>query len=347
MVHGNGVNGFGHHEATRPLTAGIYAPIPTFFLPDSEDIDIPTLQNHVVRVAKAGVKPLLCGSMGEGHHLTHDERTALIKATRQALDDAGFVHMPIIAGTGTGSTRETVQLCREAAQAGADATIVIASGYFAGVLAGNKEALKEYWTEVASKSPIPVMVYNYPGASAGIDLDSTLITELATECPNLCGVKLTCGNVGKLTRICATVTDPSFNSLHPRQNPNAPFLVLGGFCDFLVPATFANGHGAITGLANIAPHATSALFELSQAALSDRSALPEALKLQAIVGRADFTIAKAGISGTKYLLEKLYGYGGLCRKPLPPISSLAGEALWTHSDTVDLVQLERQLSGKV
>lgn len=98
--------------------------------------------------------------MGEGVHLTHSERTALITATRNALDEAGFQQVPIIAGTGTGSTRESVELCKEAAEAGADYAIVIASGYFAGVLTGNKKALKAFWTEIADKSPIPVLIYN-------------------------------------------------------------------------------------------------------------------------------------------------------------------------------------------
>ncbi|KAI0915686.1 hypothetical protein AcV5_003539 [Taiwanofungus camphoratus] len=249
----NGMNGAHAGSVSRPLTPGIYAPIPTFFTPGSEDIDLVSLRAHVVRAAKAGVRPLIAGSMGEGVHLTHSERTALITATRNALDEAGFQQVPIIAGTGTGSTRESVELCKEAAEAGADYAIVIASGYFAGVLTGNKKALKAFWTEIADKSPIPVLIYNYPGASGGIDLDSDLITELAIECPNLAGVKLTCGNVGKLTRICATVSDSSFSSLYPRKNPDAPFLVLGGFADFLVPSSYSNGHGAITGLANVAP----------------------------------------------------------------------------------------------
>lgn len=98
--------------------------------------------------------------MGEGLHLSHSDRTALIRAAREALNDASFPDMPIIAGTGAGSTRETVQLCKEAAEAGADYVIVITSGYFAGVLATNKKALKAFFTEVADKSPIPVIIYN-------------------------------------------------------------------------------------------------------------------------------------------------------------------------------------------
>ena len=98
--------------------------------------------------------------MGEGIHLSHSDRVALITAAREALNDAELTDVPIIAGAGAGSTRETVQLSREAAEAGADYVIVITSGYFAGVLAGNKKALKAFFTEVAEKSPIPVIIYN-------------------------------------------------------------------------------------------------------------------------------------------------------------------------------------------
>lgn len=98
--------------------------------------------------------------MGEAIHLSHNERVTLIEAARKVLDGAGFTEVPVIAGTGSGSTRETVQLCHEAAVAGADYAIVITSGYYAGAIAHNKKALKDFFTEVAAKSPIPVILYN-------------------------------------------------------------------------------------------------------------------------------------------------------------------------------------------
>ncbi|KAF8651426.1 hypothetical protein AX16_004728 [Volvariella volvacea WC 439] len=341
----NGLNGY-HNHTIRPLKPGIYAPIPTFFLPDTEDLDIPSFEAHVVRVAKAGVGPLIAGSMGEAIHLSHVERIKLIHAARKALDGVGLHHVPLVVGTGAGSTRETIELSREAALAGADYAIVIVSGYFAGALAGNKEALKAFWVEVSEKSPIPVLIYNYPGASGGIDLDSDLITELAEECPNTCGVKLTCGNVGKLTRIADVVSNPKFVSAYPRKNTNAPFLVLGGFTDFLVPSAYANAHGAITGLANVAPYSIVKTFELAEASKYNPKALVEAQRLQGIIARADFTIAKASISGTKFLLEKLYGYGGNPRRPLPPISPAASQALWDHPHTQELIALEKELAAE-
>jgi 4-hydroxy-2-oxoglutarate aldolase len=93
-------------------------------------------------------------------------------------------------------------------------------------------------------------------------------------------------------------------------------------------------------------HATVKLFQLSQKTLEDRSLLPEAQRLQAIIARGDFTIAKASIAGTKYLLEKLYGYGGHPRKPLPPIEAADAEALWAHPHVQDLVELEKKSGGQ-
>ncbi|KAH0583789.1 putative 4-hydroxy-2-oxoglutarate aldolase, mitochondrial [Termitomyces sp. J132] len=338
----NGINGT--TSVYRPLKPGIYAPIPSFFLPLSEDLDFSSFESHVVRVAAAGVAPLIAGSMGEAIHLSHTERVKLIHAGRKALDNAGLSDVPIIVGTGAGSTRETIELGNEAAAAGADYAIVIASGYFAGAL--TRAALKTFFVEISEKCPIPVIIYNYPGASGGIDLDSDLIVELATECPNIVGVKLTCGNVAKLTRIAETVANSTWASTYPRKNPQLNFLVLGGYADFLVPSIFVNGHGAITGLANLAPYTIVKVYQLSEAARKDLTFLPEAQRLQGVAARADYAIAKTSISGTKFLLDKLYGYGGVPRKPLPPIENAAAEAIWTHPHTQELVRIERELSGK-
>lgn len=81
---------------------------------------------------------------------------------REALDGAGFKDMPILAGTGTGSAKETIRITKEAAEAGADYSIVIFPGYFAFAMGRNKAALREYFVKVLDASPIPVMIYNFP-----------------------------------------------------------------------------------------------------------------------------------------------------------------------------------------
>ncbi len=124
------------------------------------ELDISSFETHVVRIAQAGVGLVIAGSMGEATHLSRAERVLLIQTARKALDNIGLHDTKIIAGTGAGSTREPLELTHEAAAAGADYVLVIASGYFAGALAGDREALMTFWVEVSEKSPVPVMIYN-------------------------------------------------------------------------------------------------------------------------------------------------------------------------------------------
>lgn len=99
-------------------------------------------------------------------------------------------------------------------------------------------------------------------------------------------------------------------------------------------------------MSSLLQYSIAKVYELAEAARKDLSFLPEAQRLQGIVARADYTIAKTSISGTKSLLEKLYGYGGVPRKPLPPIDAAAAQTIWEHPHTQALVKLERGLSGK-
>ena len=96
---------------------------------------------------------------------------------------------PIVVGTGAGSLQETMNFTRDAAEAGADAVLVIAPGYFSFAIGKDRVALKEFFTEVADVSPVPVMIYNFPAAAAGIDMDSDLLCDIAQH-PNIIGAKV-------------------------------------------------------------------------------------------------------------------------------------------------------------
>jgi len=162
------------------------------------------------------------------------------------------------------------------------------------------------------------------------------------------GVKLTCGNVGKLTRICATVSEPSFASKFPRSFATAgvPFLTLSGFTDIIVSSLAVRGHGAITGLANISPYSSVRLFELAAAAVTDPSVSEEANRVQGIIANADYVMARSGIAGAKGVLERLHGYGGHCRRPLPSMEPSALEALWENPHLQALIELEKSLAQR-
>jgi len=210
-------------------------------------------------------------------------------------------------------------------------------------------AIKAFFLEVAEASPIPIMIYNYPGASGGIDLDSDIIESIARESNNICGVKLTCGNVGKLVRVCAGTSVPSFAKDYPRKNKDAPFLVLGGFADFILPSSFSRGNGAIVGVGNVAPYALVRLTQLSFEAVTNPSVLPEAQRLQDIIARGDRTTSLYGIAGAKFILEKVHGYGGAPRRPVQRLTQAREEQLWAHENVKALLELEKsceQLASK-
>ncbi|KAF8343862.1 uncharacterized protein EI90DRAFT_3163846 [Cantharellus anzutake] len=337
----------GHSQPSQPprsIRPGVFAPIPTFFTAGTQDLDLETFKIQVVKVAIAGVGIVIAGTMGEAHHLSPSERIALIKAARSALDDASpsLAHVPIIAGTGSGSTKQTIELTHDAYQAGADYAIVIMSGFFAGALASNRNALKRYWSDVAENSPLPLFIYNYPGAAGSIDLESDLIVELAEENPNIIGIKADSSQpVWGVARIAAETADPVWMKKHSIPT-------------FFSPPS-SQTHTAITGLANVAPHAIRILSDLSfachpsspvptkgeQPDLSRKSIFAEAQRLQGIIANADRTIALAGVAGTKWLLRRqdpgLFPPGSECpRRPLMKLDDEAGERLWMQRDVVAL-----------
>ncbi|EEA23371.1 hypothetical protein TMatcc_002231 [Talaromyces marneffei ATCC 18224] len=302
----------------RLLPAGIYTPLPCFF-DDNEDLDLESYAKHVKFTAKAGTIPVLSGSMGEAVHLSRAERIQLIKTARTALDEIKLTETPIVAGVGASSTRESIELAKEAAEAGADFGMVIPPGYYAGALLSSPGALKQFFIDIAAASPIPIMLYNFPALTNGIDLDSDLIVDVVKEAPNICGVKLTCANVGKLTRIMAILNSAEFQSAYPRKYPEIPFRAIDGFIDFLLPSIPVGSSGAISGLPNIAPKICVKLWDVCQD-LHDPSKYQEAQKLQNIISLADGIALKIGISGMKKLLNQHFGYGDKPRRPLLPMS---------------------------
>ncbi|KAJ4315538.1 hypothetical protein N0V94_005911 [Neodidymelliopsis sp. IMI 364377] len=295
----------GHNNsADRALVPGIYVPTVAFFDPETDDVDVETVASHAVRLAKAGVAGITTqGSNGEAVHLSHKERNLITSTTRKALDDAGFEHVPVIVGCGVQSTRECIELCEEAASAGGDYALVLPPAYYQGLF--SKDTVKEFFRDVASASPIPILIYNYPGAVAGLDLNSDVIIELAQH-PNIVGCKLTCGNTGKLNRIAAATNAVTVS------NRGSGYMCMGGSVDFTLQTLVGGGSGIIGGTANIAPKTCVKLVELFKAGKP-----AEAQKLQAIVARGDWAAIQGGIIGTKAGLVAHFGYGGYARRPLP------------------------------
>ncbi|KAG8743191.1 hypothetical protein FRC10_000262 [Ceratobasidium sp. 414] len=242
------------------------------------------------------------------------------------MDAAGAKNMTLIAGTGVSSTWETIEVTKEAAEAGASYAMVIPPGYFKSAM--SDESLEKFFTEVADASPIPILIYNFPGVGAGagnsirimlnhhqlirthpiyvsangIDLDVSLIAKLAKH-PKIVGVKLSCGNMGKAARLAA---------LYPQDE----FAIFMGLAETILHGLVGSGiSGAITGLANIAPKACVRVFELYQ-----KGDLEQAREAQRAVTLAGDIELKGGIHGMRYACEHYFSYGGESRRPFTPIT---------------------------
>ncbi|KLP02827.1 dihydrodipicolinate synthetase [Fusarium fujikuroi] len=149
--------------------------------------------------------------------------------------------------------------------------------------------------------------------------------------PNIVGVKLTCGNTGKLNRVAAATRKLS------KYNSEAPgFLVLAGSADFLIPSLAGGGHGILAGLANIAPRACIKTMDLYL-----QGNVSEAQKMQEVVSQGDWTAIQGGVVGVKAGLQSWMGYGGFARSPLPRPDTEQTKR-WREGFR-DLVMLERSL----
>ncbi len=278
------------------LPNGIYPPLPTFF-DNNEELDIPTLQRHMHRLIDSGIAGyVLMGTNGEAVHLTSDERVQLVEAAREVIGRVS--PMPLIVGCGDASTRTSIANCRLAARHGADIALVLPPFYYKGRM--NTQALLAHYRAVADNSPLPILLYNMPGSTAGLDLDATIICALA-EHENIIGVKDSAGNIAKLAQIVASVPDT--------------FKVLAGSAGYLLPALAVGAVGAISALANVFPQEVCAVQ-----ALFDAGQLAEARVLQARLIPANNAVTTVySVPGLKAALDLTTGYGGLPRMPLLPL----------------------------
>ncbi|KAH6611312.1 dihydrodipicolinate synthetase [Trichoderma cornu-damae] len=312
----------------RSLPCGIYAPTMTFFDPDTEDLDIPTIKRHAERLAKAGLAGLVVmGSNGEAVHCSREEKIAVVKATREALDAAGFPSTPVLFGATEGSVRGTIELCRLAAGAGAEAALILPPSYYRAQT--DDESVYRYFVAVADESPIPVVLYNYPGAVSGIDMDSDLIIRLARH-GNITGTKFTCGNTGKLTRVAAAT-----DAKTPFREGSG-FMAFGGMCDFTLQTLVSGGSGIIAGGANVMPKLCVKVWSLYSEGSAD-----EAERLQRVLSRGDWPLTKAAIAGTKLAIQSHYGYGGYPRRPLGRLGQAGAAAV--EEGIREAMQVEKSL----
>ncbi|KAF2236886.1 dihydrodipicolinate synthase [Viridothelium virens] len=273
-------NGGHSHPVPRP---GVYVPAVTCFDPETDEL-CPTEQaKYYSYLANSGLTGLvILGTNAETFLLTREERATLLKLARQSVPE----NYPIIAGVGGHSTKQVLEFIADAYAAGANFVLLLPAAYFGKQT--TPAVVSAFYAQVATASPLPILIYNFPAVCNGLDLDSDTIAALAAVHPNIVGVKLTCGSVGKITRLSATF-------------PPSRFAVFGGQSDFLVGGLAAGSSGCIAAFGNVFPRSIVRVFELWGEGKRD-----EALALQQRAALAEAP-TKAGIANTKFAAGRFTG----------------------------------------
>ncbi|PYX05419.1 MAG: dihydrodipicolinate synthase family protein [Acidobacteria bacterium] len=221
------------------LLHGVFPPVTTPFYPDG-NVYFKKLEANVERYSKTPVAGIVVlGSTGEAILLSDEERREVLKIAR----DVAAPNKVLIAGTGIESAAETLKLTEYAAKLGYDVALLRTPHYYKKQMQpGN---LLAFYRTVADRSPLPVMIYNFPQAT-GYDMPAELVIELAAH-PNLIGIKESSGDVEKVRKMVegtrrikrsAAVTE-TFDAITPRMlEPRRENNGQGGE---LVPVTALSG----------------------------------------------------------------------------------------------------------
>jgi 4-hydroxy-2-oxoglutarate aldolase len=196
---------------------GIFPPITTPFYPDA-NVYYKKIEHNVDRYSRTPVAGIVVlGSTGEAILLSDQERRDVLKSAREATAP----NKVLIAGTGIESAIETLRLTEYAAELGYDAALIRTPHYYKKQMQpGNVLA---FYRTVADRSPLPVIIYNFPQAT-GYDMPAELVIELA-EHSNIVGIKESGGDVEKARKMVegtrhirhsATVTE-TFDAVTPRM----------------------------------------------------------------------------------------------------------------------------------
>jgi len=193
-------------------------------------IDERALQEAIEFQIAAGVDGLVpCGSTGEAATLSHAEHRRVVEVVVAAARG----RVQVLAGTGSNSTREAIELTLHAKEAGADGALLISPYY-------NKptqDGIVAHYAEVARQTSFPLVVYNIPGRTASNLLPGT-IARLA-EIEQVVAVKESCGDINQIAHVIHAVPDS--------------FAVLAGDDCMTLPMLALGGRGVISTASNVAP----------------------------------------------------------------------------------------------
>ena len=205
---------------------------------EDETINEKELRNQVNRFVDSGIHGLFClGTNGEFYGLSYEEKLKVI----QIVVDENKGRLPVYAGTGCITTKETIKLTQKAKDLGANAVSVVCPYY----AASNQKMLYNHFRDLALAVDIPIILYNIPGRT-GANLEVETVEKLS-EIKNIVGIKDSSGNFNNLLKYIEATPDD--------------FAVLSGNDSLILWNLLAGGKGGISGCANIVPKEVVAIYE--------------------------------------------------------------------------------------
>lgn len=212
------------------LLEGIFVPHVTPFDED-EEINEGVLRELVGYFIDAGVRGLVTlGSNGEFPCLSFEEKLEVLKIV---IDETSS-RVPIIAGTGENSTKETIKLTGEAWNLGVDAVLVVPPYYFK----PDEREIFAHYSKIAEKVDTPILIYNVPKFT-GYNISIDVVEKLVEEYSNIIGIKDSSGSIGRISELIRVVGDR--------------ISVLAGTGDLIYPSLVLGAHGAVVAIANVVP----------------------------------------------------------------------------------------------
>ena len=291
---------------------GIFPALVTPFK-DQAEIDekaLRSLINYVIDEGVAGVVPV--GTTGEFVYMSNEER----KKVLEIVVDEVNARVPVIAGTGASSTRETIELSKHAKDAGADAVLVVSPYY---LRPADKGAYQHFY-ELVQATDIPIILYNIPQCTGGF-ISREVVEDLAQLSP-IIGLKDSSGHLPYTLELLEMVGDK--------------INILIGHDEVVLPALAAGAKGAILASANVIPDIWIKLHEAVK-----KGNLKTARKLQMNAQKlARIFCRYGGAVAVKAALKMMGRDVGKTRRPL-----VSGGILTL--ETKEEIRMELQRLGKI
>lgn len=276
-------------KSNKEKLSGVFAPVVTPFRDDR--LILEDLRFNLRKLNESDLTGYLAlGSNGEFRSLTDREQIQVLEVFAEEKD--GKV---VMVGTGCESTSQTIQKSKIASDMGFDYVSILTPSYFAKQMDGT--ILQDYYERIADTVPVPVLLYNAPGFTGGVQIPPQ--TVLALSChPNITGMKDSSpAGPARFLNIC---------------DPAEDFHILAGSANFFYPSLHLGAVGGILSLANVLPNPCCELYRLFMEGRYD-----EARELHFRLARLNAAVSgTAGVAGVKAAMDITGFKGGGPRHPL-------------------------------